>query len=281
MNPPFTYRPKSPGTNIGGYRYFFNGQECDNEIFGEVANFGYEFRQYDSRIARWWSVDPKWSEYPSVSPFVFCNGSPVMMMDLKGEEAWEPDGKGGWIAQQGDNAWTLHKDAGISYEKAKDLMKEQGFVFTHDDQKVNVQIGDRVQVSNYTNSKYDIPYKQPASGRIDYSPFNIEDVVFLMLPIKFSIEKIGDQVFRNRAARLWKPGSFKSSQKWTNQFINRGWTKEQVTETIKTGKNYQQINRIHPKNGATRFQNKETGKSVVIDNKTYELLQVGGEGFKW
>ena len=127
----------------------------------------------------------------------------------------------------------------------------------------------------------DIPYKPPASGRIDYSPFNVEDVVFLMSPIKYSIKKISNQVFRNRAARLWRPGSFKSSQKWANQFVNRGWTNEQVTETIKTGKNFQQINRIHPKNGATRFQNKETGKSVVIDNKTYELLQVGGEGFKW
>jgi len=89
MNPPLTYRSKSPGTIIGGYRYFFNGQEGNNEVFGEVANFGYEFRQYDSRLARWWSVDPKWSEYPGVSPFVFCNGNPIMMVDLKGEDASE------------------------------------------------------------------------------------------------------------------------------------------------------------------------------------------------
>ena len=54
-------------TDIGGYRYFFNGQEADNEVFGETANFGYEFRQYDSRLGRWWSVDPKWNEYQSVS----------------------------------------------------------------------------------------------------------------------------------------------------------------------------------------------------------------------
>ena len=74
-------------TNIGGYRYFFNGQEVDIEVFGEVSNFGYEFRQYDSRLGRWWSVDPKWNEYPGVSPYVFCNGSPVMLVDSKGEEA--------------------------------------------------------------------------------------------------------------------------------------------------------------------------------------------------
>ena len=67
MKPPITYRPKLPSPNIGEYRHFFNGQEVDNEVFGEVANFGYEFRQYDSRLGRWWSVDPKWNEYQSVS----------------------------------------------------------------------------------------------------------------------------------------------------------------------------------------------------------------------
>lgn len=97
MKPPLTYRPKSTSANIGEYRYFFNGQEVDNEVYGEVANFGYEFRQYDSRLARWWSVDPKWSEYPDISPFVFCNGSPIMLMDWKGKEAWKPE-----ITKKGD-----------------------------------------------------------------------------------------------------------------------------------------------------------------------------------
>ncbi len=83
---PFGYPISNRSTNIGGYRYFFNGQEGDNEVLGDLANFGYEFRQYDSRLGRWWSVDPKWNEYPSVSPFVFCNGSPIMLMDPDGEE---------------------------------------------------------------------------------------------------------------------------------------------------------------------------------------------------
>ena len=50
-----------------GYRYFFNGQEGDNEVFGEVANFGYEFWQYDNRLGRWWSVDPKWNCINAIS----------------------------------------------------------------------------------------------------------------------------------------------------------------------------------------------------------------------
>ena len=102
MKTTFTYRPKSPSPNIGGYRYFFNGQEGDNEVFGETANFGYEFRQYDSRLGRWWSVDPKWNEYPNVSPFVFCNGSPIMLMDPNGKEIGDYyDRKGNYLGTDG------------------------------------------------------------------------------------------------------------------------------------------------------------------------------------
>jgi RHS repeat-associated protein len=107
MPSPITYHSKLPSTNTGGYRYFFNGQEVDNEVFGKVASFGYEFRQYDSRLGRWWSVDPKWSEYPGVSPFVFCNGSPVMLMDPDGKTSYEVNGERRWINDGRDNI-TIH-----------------------------------------------------------------------------------------------------------------------------------------------------------------------------
>ena len=107
MIPFLKISPKITNPNIGGYRYFFNGQEADNEVFGETANFGYEFRQYDSRLGRWWSVDPKWNEYPSVSPFVFCNDSPIMLVDPDGETSYEVNGKRRWI-DDGRNNITIH-----------------------------------------------------------------------------------------------------------------------------------------------------------------------------
>ena len=144
MKPTFTYRPKSPSPNIGGYRYFFNGQEGDNEVFGETANFGYEFRQYDSRLGRWWSVDPKWSEYPGVSPFVFCNDSPIIMIDLKGRDAWKPDKKGQLIAETNDDSKTLSKFMNISEKKANKLLL--GF-------NGNISIGDKLELfNNFTTS---------------------------------------------------------------------------------------------------------------------------------
>ena len=57
MKQTLTYCPKSTSTNIGGYRYFFNGQEVDNEVFGENGLFAFEYRMHDARLGRFWSVD--------------------------------------------------------------------------------------------------------------------------------------------------------------------------------------------------------------------------------
>ena len=193
-------------SHFDGVRYTFSAKEKDSET-------GYSYfgaRYYTSDLSVWLSVDPMSDKYPSLSPYVYCADNPIKLVDPNGEDVWKPDGKGGWIAQAGDNAWTLHRDAGISFEKAIELMKAQGFVFTDNDQKVKVQVGDRVQVSEPSYNKYDIPYRPPASGRIDYSPFNVEDIVLLFVPVKW---KVGDLLFRHKAAKFWRPGSHKSETK--------------------------------------------------------------------
>ena len=79
------FTPSFPlGFHIPHYRNLFNGQEADNEVYGKGAVLGYEFRQYDARIGRWWSVDPMSDKYPGVGPYVFCNGSPIVFMDPGG-----------------------------------------------------------------------------------------------------------------------------------------------------------------------------------------------------
>ena len=90
MKPPLTYSPRFTSTNNGGYRYFFNGQEGDNEVFGEMANFGYEFRQYDSRLGRWWSLDPLFADNSCFSPYIFTNNNPIILIDPNGGNPIDP-----------------------------------------------------------------------------------------------------------------------------------------------------------------------------------------------
>lgn len=87
MNPLLTYSPKHPSPNIGGYRYFFNGQEGDNEVFENGGFQNYGFRMYDTRIARFWGVDPLTKNYPMLTPFQFASNTPIWATDLDGQEA--------------------------------------------------------------------------------------------------------------------------------------------------------------------------------------------------
>ena len=72
--------------NMGGYRYFFNGQEADNEVLGEGVFQNYGFRMYDTRLARFWGVDPLTKDYPMLTPFQFASCSPVLLVDVDGLE---------------------------------------------------------------------------------------------------------------------------------------------------------------------------------------------------
>ena len=81
-----TYRPQSPHPANGGYRYFFNGQESDGEVYGEGGLQNYGFRMYDTRIARFWGVDPLAKDYPMLTPFQFASCSPVWGVDIDGLE---------------------------------------------------------------------------------------------------------------------------------------------------------------------------------------------------
>ena len=67
-----TSPPQTPRYDNGGYRYFFLA--------------GYEFREYDTRLGRWWGIDQKAEKYPSLSPYQFCADSPIRMVDVDGSD---------------------------------------------------------------------------------------------------------------------------------------------------------------------------------------------------
>jgi RHS repeat-associated protein len=70
----------------GGYRYGFNGKENDNEVKGNGNQQDYGFRIYDSRIAKFLSVDPITAEYPELTPYQFASNRPIDGVDLDGLE---------------------------------------------------------------------------------------------------------------------------------------------------------------------------------------------------
>lgn len=80
-----------------------------------------------------------------------------------------------------------------------------------------------------------------------------------------------------RAAMGWSLGSFKSMTRWANQIVKRNWTPEQITEVIRSGEKFPAPNKVNPGNTATRYQDRRSGRFVVQDDVTKEILQVSGD----
>jgi len=67
------------------YLFGFNGMEKDNELKGVGNSLYFGARMYDSRVARWLSLDPLAQKYPGISPYTFVANNPIWFID--------PDGK--------------------------------------------------------------------------------------------------------------------------------------------------------------------------------------------
>jgi RHS repeat-associated protein len=83
---PFGYPITSRTYSIEPYRYGFNGQEGDNEIYGDKLNYAFQYRMYDARIGRFWSVDPLNMKFAYLSTFQFASNNPIWMQELEGLE---------------------------------------------------------------------------------------------------------------------------------------------------------------------------------------------------
>ena len=116
MIPTPTYPPKSSRPAMGGYRYFFNGQEADNEVLGAGALHAFEYRMHDTRIGRFWSVDPLAGKFPWNSTYAFAENRIVDGRELEGLEvvfSTEEFNSAGGIGQYG---WNYVRGKGRAYD---------------------------------------------------------------------------------------------------------------------------------------------------------------------
>jgi RHS repeat-associated protein len=72
----------------GQYRYGFNGKENSDEIYSGAVSF--EARIYDSRIGRFFSTDPRESEYAWQSTYVYFSNCPTSIVDNLGMGGTDP-----------------------------------------------------------------------------------------------------------------------------------------------------------------------------------------------
>ena len=70
----------------------------------------------------------------------------------------------------------------------------------------------------------------------------------------------------------------KRPEKLRRQMVSRGWTDALVAEAVVGGIRVAAANRETDR-PATRYIHPETGRSVVIEDDSGEIIHVGGDGF--
>src|SRR5690554_5727049 len=115
-----------------GYRFGFNGQEKENEIYGEGNTYSAEYWMYDSRLGRRWNLDPKY--LASESRYVVFSNNPIIYTDPLGDFRTKFGARlykwthGGVIGQdKGSGQWFVGKQVeytgegvGAAYQKRFD-----------------------------------------------------------------------------------------------------------------------------------------------------------------
>ena len=70
---------------LNTYRYGFNGMEKDDEVKGSGNHMTTQWRQYDPRIGRWFTMDPQFRYFAAHSPYHFSLNSPISLNDPNGD----------------------------------------------------------------------------------------------------------------------------------------------------------------------------------------------------
>ena len=105
----------SSSSNIGDQPIKFQGKEwgAGNEVDLNLYDFG--ARRYDPSIGRWLSQDPLMEKYYYHTPYLFCAGSPINLIDPTGTDIYNFDEYGNYIGKKEQTG--RHRIAVDSYDK--------------------------------------------------------------------------------------------------------------------------------------------------------------------
>ncbi|MEZ4828609.1 MAG: RHS repeat-associated core domain-containing protein [Bacteroidia bacterium] len=93
MNDYYAFGMLMPGRNQqrSGYRFGFQGQETDDEVYGAENAVSFKYRVHDARLGRFLSVDPLSPKYPFYSPYAFSGNRVMDAVELEGLEPVKGD----------------------------------------------------------------------------------------------------------------------------------------------------------------------------------------------
>ena len=86
-------------------RWHFSGKESQSFLYANIPLLDFGARMYNQTIARWTASDPMSEKYYGISPYVYCLGNPISIIDPNGMDIWTMDEKGNvvWVKESDDH----------------------------------------------------------------------------------------------------------------------------------------------------------------------------------
>ena len=86
-------------------RWLFSGKESQSFLYANIPLLDFGARMYNPAIARWTTADPLSEKYYGISPYVYCLGNPISIIDPNGMDIWTMDEKGNvvWVKESDDH----------------------------------------------------------------------------------------------------------------------------------------------------------------------------------
>ena len=128
----------SDGINATLQPYKYNGKELD--MMHGLNTYDYGARQYYPVLPIWDRVDPLAEKYYPYSPYMYCLGNPVNVID--------PDGKSTWVVNQGDGTYRVI--GGDINDKDRNI-----YVYSQDKNGKYTVRGESIGITTSTTSFYD------------------------------------------------------------------------------------------------------------------------------
>ncbi|GIV45146.1 MAG: hypothetical protein KatS3mg035_2269 [Bacteroidia bacterium] len=135
---------------ITNYRFGFQGQEGDDEVYGKNNLWAYKYRLHDARLGRFFSVDPLADKYPYNSVYAFSENRVIDGVELEGLE---------WKRSQDENGNIIGAEW-LGYDKNGEPLK--GTVPTvavaNEDGSLTIYTSNKTKQSGQINKLYPNEY---------------------------------------------------------------------------------------------------------------------------
>ena len=131
-------------------RWRFSGKEDQSFLGASIPLLDFGARMYNPAIARWTAADPLSEKYYGISPYVYCLGNPISVIDPDGMDIWTMDEKGNvvWVKESDDHRLYYMNNDGLLSD---DYVSVSGRSILDDLTKTEAKVDGGAKVSSHTS----------------------------------------------------------------------------------------------------------------------------------